>query len=61
MVKTYTITGFAKKHKLSRATVWRWATDKKHNMRFKMYDARSVRTIDGKIIIEQTIQTKVTA
>ena len=48
--KLITPTQFAKKYKLSRATVWRWMTDRKHTIRFKMYDAEPV-VIAGKNFI----------
>jgi len=49
--KVYTATQFAKKFGLSRATVWRWLTDKDQEKRLKMYDARKV-TIAKKTFIE---------
>jgi hypothetical protein len=49
--KLYTITGFSKKIKKSRATVWRWVTNKDFNKYLKMYDAKPIR-IDGKDMIE---------
>ncbi len=49
--KTYTPAQFAKKIKLSRSTVWRWATVQKHEKRLKMYDAKKI-SIAGKIFIE---------
>lgn len=49
--KILTPAQFAKKHGLSRATVWRWSTDKNLEKRFKMYDASKI-TIAGKTFIE---------
>lgn len=49
--KQYTIAKFAKKHGLSRTTVWRWVTNKEHEKRLKMYDARKI-VVAGKIFIE---------
>lgn len=49
--KTYTPAQFAKKMKLSRATVWRWTTKKDLEKRLKMYDAKKV-LIAGKTFIE---------
>lgn len=53
--KTYTPAQFAKKMKLSRATVWRWTTKKDFEKRLKMYDAKKV-LIAGKTFIEVTPQ-----
>jgi predicted DNA-binding transcriptional regulator AlpA len=49
--KIYTATQFAKKFGLSRATVWRWLTDKDQEKRLKMYDAQKVK-IAGKTFIQ---------
>jgi hypothetical protein len=49
--KIYTITGFAKKIKKSRATVWRWATMKRYKNYLKMYDAMPI-DVDGKDMIQ---------
>ncbi len=49
--KVYTATQFAKKFGLSRATVWRWLTDKDQEKRLKMYDAQKVK-IAGKTFIQ---------
>ncbi len=50
--KILTQANFGLKNKISRATVYRWVTNKKLERRLKMYDARKV-VIDGKIFIEQ--------
>ncbi len=50
--KTYTMAQFAKKIGISRATVWRWLTNKRLERRLKMYDARKI-VIAGKIFVEQ--------
>ncbi len=49
--KNYTIGQFAKKIKVSRSTVWRWATEKEKEKYFKMYDARKI-LVAGKTFIE---------
>jgi hypothetical protein len=48
--KIYTPTQFAKKHKLSRATVWRWLTNQEHEKRLKMYDAKKIIIADKHFI-----------
>jgi hypothetical protein len=48
--KIYTPSQFAKKMKLSRATIWRWLTQKEQEKRLKMYDARKIE-IAGKTFI----------
>lgn len=53
--KTYTITAFAKKIKVARTTVWRWATNKKFNKYLKMYDAVPKKMEGNKYFIEQTV------
>jgi len=53
MAKIYTISEFADKYNLSRATVWRWVTIKRFQKRLKMYDAAPSKTDGGKLIIEQ--------
>lgn len=49
--KVYTPAQFAKKYKLSRSTVWRWLTNKEHEKRLKMYDAKKI-VIAEKTFIE---------
>ncbi len=49
--KLFTMAQFAKKIGISRATIWRWVTDKKYERRLKMYDAKK-KEIAGKIFIE---------
>lgn len=51
--KVFTPAQFAKKHKLSRVTIWRWLSDKDLEKRLKMYDAKKVE-IAGKAFIEVT-------
>ncbi len=51
--KTYTPAQFAKKHKISRSTIWRWLTDKDLEKRLKMYDAKKI-SVAGKDFIEVT-------
>lgn len=46
--KVYTPAQFAEKYGLSRSTVWRWLTNKDHEKRLKMYDAKKI------IIAEKT-------
>ena len=49
--KVYTPAQFAKKHGLSRTTLWRWLNDKELERRLKMYDARKI-VIAKKTFIE---------
>lgn len=46
----YTIPAFAKKIKKSRATVYRWITDKKYKLYLKMYDAEVVEVAGKRFI-----------
>ena len=54
--KVYTPAQFAKKHGISRTTVWRWLTDKDQERRLKMYDAKKI-IIAKKTFIEVWVES----
>lgn len=53
-LQVLTPTQFAKKIKVSRATIYRWISNAHLNKYFKMHDAEMI-TIAGRIFIQRTL------